>query len=96
MARTRIYIDVNSELLRRLILWSVSRDQPRTQWLKTVLTLRCEANWDKVETWLDDKAKRLGVTREELENQILVNEGFDLSSEREEIFGSIDKDTEGT
>lgn len=88
MARTRIYADLSLSTLRKLLLWAASRDSNRTQWLKTVLVLRIEENFPKVEAWLESEAKNIGVSREELEKAILSREKFDFEAYRKELLSS--------
>lgn len=87
MARFRITVDVSLSTLRKLTLWAASRDSSRTQWIRTVLVLRCEENYPKIEAWLEGEAKQAGITREELERAILEKNKFDFEAYQEELRG---------
>lgn len=94
MTRQRINIDISFSTLRKLILWAASRGEKRTSWAKTVLTLRCEENYPKVKTWLEEEARRLGMTADELERAILDKERFDFEGYRQELIGEDVPETE--
>jgi hypothetical protein len=83
--RQRLYIDVDKATLRKLILWAASKGEKKNSWAKTVITLECEENFSKVEKWLEDEAKNLGVSKEDLEAAILKREKFDFEAYRQEM-----------
>lgn len=81
----RAQVSLTADLERKLILWAFTRDESLTNWMKTILRLRADENWAKVQAVLDEKASRLGISREELENKILSKAGFDFDRELAEI-----------
>lgn len=86
--RIRLFVDIDIVTLRKLILWSYSRGEKKNGWAKTVITLRCDENAQKVEEWIAKEATRLQVTPAELEQSILKQEGFDFDAYRTELLGS--------
>jgi len=86
MARPRrAQVTLSAELERKLILWAFMRDETLASWMKIVLRLRADENWVKVQANLEEKATRLGMTREELEQKILTKAGFDFDRELAEL-----------
>lgn len=87
MTRNRLNFEIPAVTLRKLILWAASRGERKTQWARTVLALRCEENYPKVEIWLKSESQKLGCSELELENAILKREGFDFEQYRDELLG---------
>lgn len=81
----KVQITLSAELERKLILWAATRDEKLPGWIKTVLRLRVDENWDKVQKNLREKAERLEMSQEELERKILTQYGFDFNRELEEL-----------
>lgn len=81
MRRVRLNIEISITTLRKLILWAHTRDASKSNWARTVLILRCDTNEEKVRSWYDKEAEKLGMTREELEDWVLRKEGFNYTRE---------------
>lgn len=81
----RAQVTLSADLERKLILWAFTRDETLVSWMKIVLRLRADENWEKVKTVLEDRATRLQMTREELEEKILTKAGFDFDRELAEL-----------
>jgi hypothetical protein len=81
----RAQVSLSADLERKLILWASLRDETLSGWMKTILRLRADENWPKVKISLEEKAERLGMTREELEQKILTKAGFDFEREMAEL-----------
>lgn len=56
---------------RRLRLWAKVKGTARATLAANIIQARIEANWADVEKTLDEIAERGGITREELEAQLL-------------------------
>lgn len=88
----RVQVTLSAELERKLILWAFIRDETLPKWIKTVLRLRADDNWGKVQQSLKDKAERLNMSIEELEHKVLERAGFDFEREREELEDGVSDD----
>ena len=85
MSRMRINFEMSAVAMRRLILWAASRENPKSQWARTVVILRTEENWPKVEAWLQTEAKAAGLSVEDFERKILADNGFDFEEYQKEV-----------
>jgi hypothetical protein len=84
--RKRIQVPLPAMLERKLILWAhVRNESSLPNWIKSVLTLRVDANWDKVKDALHDQAEHLDIPVKELEEKVLAKYGFDFERERLEL-----------
>lgn len=81
----RVQVTLSSDLERRLILWAYTRDDRLPNWMKTVLRLRVDSNWEKIRASLDERAKNLGIPVEDLEKKILRQAGYDFEGEAREL-----------
>ena len=81
----RVQVTLPANLERKLILWAFTRDDTLPNWIKTVLRLRVDANWDKVQDALEERARTIGISQDELEEKILKQAGFDLTRELKEL-----------
>jgi hypothetical protein len=81
----RVGVILSAELERKLVLWAFMRDETLPSWMKSILRLRVVANWEKIKGELEDKAERMGITREDLEVKILTQYGYDFERENEEL-----------
>lgn len=54
-------------------------------WAKLVLRMRADESWSRTQQILEEKAKRLNLSVEELEQKLLEQNGFDFEREREEL-----------
>jgi hypothetical protein len=70
----RFKITVPDWYYRRLLLWAFVKGTNRATLASNILQSRIEVNWDLVNDQLEDIAKTEGVSREELENNILDRE----------------------
>lgn len=83
----RLYVDLPYATLRKLLLWAASRGESKNSWARTIIVLRCDENFPKVEQWLSQEASNLQVNTEELENSLLNRMGFDFEAYRKEMIG---------
>ncbi|KAM3089878.1 hypothetical protein ACKFKG_31920 [Phormidesmis sp. 146-35] len=81
----RLQIEISADLERKLILWAATRDMKLNPWVKLVLRMRSDEIWPKIHTLLEEKAERLKMPLNELEQKILEQNGFDFEREREEL-----------
>lgn len=81
----RLQIEISADLERKLILWAATRDMKLNPWVRLVLRMRADEAWNKVQQTLEEKAKRLSMTVEELEQKLLEQNGFDFEREKEEL-----------
>ena len=81
----RVQVTLPANLERKLILWAFTRDDSLPNWMKTVLRLRVDEHWAKIQASLEERADNMGITREELEEKILKQAGFDMSRELKEL-----------
>jgi hypothetical protein len=88
----QLQIVVSADLERKLILWAAVRDTKLNDWIKMVLRMRADETWAKIQQILEEKAKRLGMSVEELEQKILEQNGFDFEREREELESGLLED----
>ena len=88
----RLQIEISADLERKLILWAASRDMKLNPWVKLILRMRADDHWPKIQEDLRERAKRLEITLEELEQKILVQNGFDFERERTELENNLFED----
>ena len=81
----RLQIEISADLERKLILWAASRDMKLNPWVKLILRMRADDHWPKIQADLRERAKRLDMTFEDLEQKLLVQNGFDFERERTEF-----------
>lgn len=86
----RLQIEISADLERKLILWAATRDMKLNPWVKLVLRMRADEIWPKIHQILQEKAERLNMPLEELEQKILEQNGFDFERERAELEEGID------
>lgn len=91
----RLQIEISADLERKLILWAATRDMKLNPWVKLVLRMRADEAWSKVQQVLEEKAKRLNMTVEDLEHKILEQNGFDFEREKEELESGLIEDDYG-
>lgn len=82
----RIQVPVTAALERKLILWAHIRNESSVpSWIKTVLTLRVDNAWDKIQSSLQEQADHLEIPVKDLERRVLSKYGFDFGRELEEL-----------
>ena len=91
----RLQIEISADLERKLILWAASRDMKLNPWVKLVLRMRADEHWPKLQEDLQERAKRLGMSLEELEQKLLEQNGFDFERERIELENNLFDDEDG-
>ena len=87
----RVQVTLSAELERKLLLWAYTRDERMPNWIKTVLKMRADENWSKVQAALKEKADRLSMPLEDLERRILEQAGFDFERERLELESPLEE-----
>ena len=87
----RVQVTLSAELERKLLLWAYTRDERMPNWIKTVLKMRADENWGKVQAALKEKADRLNMPLEDLERRILEQAGFDFERERLELESPLEE-----
>lgn len=83
--RNRLSLDFPAEFMRKLILLAARYGDKRNTYARSVLIHHISGEWDKTVEWLEDKASRLEISRDELEKAILERAKFDFSAEEEEL-----------
>lgn len=84
--RKRIQVPLPAMLERKLILWAYVRNESSLpNWIKSVLTLRVDANWSSIRDSLDEQAEYLDIPVRELEEKVLAKYGYDFERERLEL-----------
>jgi hypothetical protein len=83
--QSRLFVDIPMSTLRKLLLWSASRGDTKNGWARTIIVLRCDENYPKVQAWLEEEAANLNISRNDLEHSILERMGFDFTAYRNEM-----------
>ncbi len=81
----RLQIEISADLERKLILWAASRDMKLNPWVKLILRMRVDEHWPKLQESLRERAERLEMSLEDLEQKLLEQNGFDFERERTEL-----------
>lgn len=76
MAARKVTLRIDSDLEKWLTLWAYLRESDLTSWMKIVLRLRVNATKEELLADLDSRAEEMGITRDDLINQILEETGF--------------------
>ena len=91
----RLQIEISADLERKLILWAASRDMKLNPWVKLILRMRADEHWPKLQEAMKERAKRLEMSLEELEQKLLEQNGFDFERERIELESNLFEDDDG-